>query len=212
MRCEWANFHQLLIRYHDEEWGVPVHDDRHLFEMLNLEGAQAGLNWLTILRKRPGYRRAFNSFNAKVIAKYNSAKVNALLKEDGIVRNRLKINAVVENARAFLAVRDEFGSFDKYIWNFINGVPAARQKAAAASLEMSKDLRKRGFRFVGPTICYAFMQAVGMVNDHSKQCFLFRTVQALGKARAEDSSGKGAAAAAGGLTRTRDGARKRKIP
>jgi DNA-3-methyladenine glycosylase I len=174
IRCHWAESDDLLRRYHDEEWGVPVHDDRLLFEMLNLEGAQAGLSWLTVLRKREHYREAFDHFDAAKIANYDSAKKEALLKDAGIVRNRLKINAVVENAKAFLAVQREFGSFDTYIWAFVGGKPltdAKGQNAPAASERMSKDLKKRGFRFVGPTICYAFMQAVGMVNDHSPDCF-----------------------------------------
>jgi DNA-3-methyladenine glycosylase I len=171
VRCAWAESHELLILYHDQEWGVPVHDDRLLFEMLNLEGAQAGLSWLTILKKRANYRKAFDHFDARKIARYDSAKVKALLQDEGIVRNALKVNSVIENAKAFLAVQRESGSFDKYIWQFVDGKPATRQNAVAASEQMSKDLRKRGFRFVGPTVCYAFMQAVGMVNDHSKDCF-----------------------------------------
>lgn len=174
VRCQWAESNELFIPYHDEEWGVPVHDDRHLFEMLNLEGAQAGLSWLTILKKREHYRAAFDHFDAEKIANYDSAKKEALLQNEGIVRNRLKINAVVENAKAFLAVQREFGSFDTYIWQFVGGKPvldAKEQDAQATSERMSKDLKKRGFRFVGATICYAFMQAVGMVNDHSPDCF-----------------------------------------
>jgi DNA-3-methyladenine glycosylase I len=180
MRCAWAESNELFIPYHDEEWGVPLHDDRRLFEMLNLEGAQAGLSWLTILKKRANFRKAFDNFNAKQIAKYNAARVKSLMGDDGIVRNRLKINAVIENAKAMLRVQSEFGSFDEYIWSFVHGRTAAKQNAVAASQEMSKDLRKRGFRFVGPTICYAFMQAVGMVNDHSEGCFRFA---AVGKSR-----------------------------
>lgn len=174
VRCKWANSNELLIPYHDEEWGVPVHDDRLLFEMLNLEGAQAGLSWLTILKKRSNYRKAFENFNAGRIARYGSNQKAELLKNEGIVRNRLKIDAVVENAKAFLAVQREFGSFDRYIWQFVAGKPIRRQKrrqAVAASEAMSKDLRKRGFKFVGPTICYAFMQAIGMVDDHDPKCF-----------------------------------------
>jgi DNA-3-methyladenine glycosylase I len=186
-RCAWAESNELLRRYHDEEWGVPAHDDQHLFEMLNLEGAQAGLNWLTILKKRTSYRKAFDKFNAQAIARYSSSKTKALMRDDGIVRNRLKINAVIENAKAFLAVQKEFRTFDDYIWSFVNGATADRQRAATASQEMSKDLRKRGFRFVGPTICYAFMQAVGMVNDHSKECFRFRDVEKMGRVRRRDS-------------------------
>ncbi|GHO85963.1 DNA-3-methyladenine glycosylase I [Dictyobacter formicarum] len=166
--------HELFFSYHDEEWGVPVHDDRLLFEMLNLEGAQAGLSWLTILKKRENYRAAFDNFDARKIAKYDAAKKESLLQNEGIVRNRLKVNAVVENAKAVLEVQREFGSFDRYIWQFVDGEPlraSDRQHAVAVSERMSKDLKKRGFRFVGATICYAFMQAVGMVNDHTADCF-----------------------------------------
>jgi DNA-3-methyladenine glycosylase I len=173
-RCKWAESDELLMAYHDEEWGVPVHDDRVLFEMLNLEGAQAGLSWLTILRKRDHYRKALDRFDARKIARYGAAKKASLMKNEGIVRNRLKIAAVVGNAKAFLAVQRELGSFDRYIWQFVGGKPlAARAKKSgiAKSELMSKDLKARGFRFVGPTICYAFMQAVGMVNDHSPDCF-----------------------------------------
>jgi len=158
-RCTWCGTDPLYVRYHDEEWGVPLHDDRRLFEMLILEGAQAGLSWITILRKRPAYRKAFDRFNARKIAKYDAKKKRALLANPGIVRNRLKIDAAVKNAQAFLAVQKELGSFDAYIWQFSDA------KA------MSKDLTRRGFKFVGPTICYAFMQAVGIVNDHAKECF-----------------------------------------
>ncbi|MCA9405990.1 MAG: DNA-3-methyladenine glycosylase I [Candidatus Omnitrophica bacterium] len=173
-RCKWAESHELFIPYHDEEWGVPEHDDQRLFEMLNLEGAQAGLSWLTILKKRDGYRKAFDNFDAKKIIKYDAKKRAKLLKDEGIVRNRLKINAVIENAKAFLAIQKEFGSFDKYIWSFVNGKPIKNGKQPVSTLEsdaMSKDLKKRGFKFVGTTICYAFMQAVGMVNDHTPECF-----------------------------------------
>jgi len=158
-RCAWCGTDPLYVRYHDEEWGVPLHDDRRLFEMLNLEGAQAGLSWITILRKRPAYRKAFDRFDARKIVKYDARKKRALLANPGIVRNRLKIDAVVKNAKAFLAVKKDCGSFDDYIWQF---------RDANA---MSNDLKKRGFTFVGPTICYAFMQAVGIVNDHAKGCF-----------------------------------------
>ena len=174
VRCAWAESSEFLIPYHDREWGVPVHDDRLLFEMLNLEGAQAGLSWLTILKKRDAYRKAFDHFDAKIVAKYTPAKKTSLIRNAGIVRNRLKINAVVENAQAFLAVQREFGSFAAYIWQFVAGKPlsrAKRKQALAVSEIMSKELRKRGFRFVGTTICYAFMQAVGMVNDHAPNCF-----------------------------------------
>jgi DNA-3-methyladenine glycosylase I len=177
-RCIWPKG-ELYVGYHDVEWGVPVHDDRKLFEMLLLEGAQAGLSWETILNKRENYREAFDNFDAVRIAQYDDAKITALLQNAGIVRNRLKVNAAIKNARAFLAVRDEFGSFDSYIWRFVGGAP--RQNAwrehkevpakTSESDAMSKDLTKRGFKFVGSTICYAFMQATGMVNDHVTACF-----------------------------------------
>ena len=173
-RCAWAASNEEFFVYHDDEWGRPEHDDRKLFEMLNLEGAQAGLSWLTILRKREGYRRAFDRFDAKKIARYTAAKKRALLKDEGIVRNRAKIDAVVGNARAFLDVRKEFGSFDEFIWSFVGGKPLRgprNKKAIAASEAMSKALLRRGFKFVGPTICYAFMQATGMVDDHDRACF-----------------------------------------
>lgn len=173
-RCGWAGAHPLLAAYHDKEWGVPVHDDRRLFEMLNLEGAQAGLSWLTILRKRAAYRKAFDRFDARKIARYGAAKKRALLADEGIVRNRLKIDAVVANARAFLDVKREFGRFDAYLWHFTGGRPAARKDARAISERLSKDLKRRGFKFVGGEICYAFMQAVGMVDDHAPGCFRAR--------------------------------------
>ncbi|HEY1497302.1 MAG TPA: DNA-3-methyladenine glycosylase I [Candidatus Solibacter sp.] len=175
-RCGWAAGDRY-IAYHDEEWGVPIHDDRALFEFLILEGAQAGLSWSTILNKRENYRKAFDHFDAKKVARYDDRKVAALLGNEGIVRNRLKVNAAVKNAKAFLDVQKEFGSFDAYIWRFTGGktlqnswkdkVPASTPESDA----MSKDLRKRGFTFVGSTICYAFMQATGMVNDHAVACF-----------------------------------------
>ena len=173
-RCSWAETHPLLIPYHDREWGVPVHDDRQLFEMLNLEGAQAGLSWLTVLKKREAYREAFDRFDPKKVARYDQAKRKRLLANEGIVRNRLKVNAVIENAKAMLEVQREFGSFDHYLWQFVDGKPipfAKRERAVAASEVMSKALKKRGFKFVGATICFAFMQAVGMVHDHSPECF-----------------------------------------
>jgi DNA-3-methyladenine glycosylase I len=171
-----------MIDYHDREWGVPVHDDRRLFEFLILEGAQAGLSWETILNKRENYRKAFDGFNARKIAKYDGRKIRELMADVGIVRNRLKIASTISNARAFLAVQEEFGSFDRYIWQFVGGKPKIRswgtpQHPPATTPEseaMSKDLKRRGFRFVGSTICYAFMQAVGMANDHSRDCFLYR--------------------------------------
>jgi DNA-3-methyladenine glycosylase I len=179
-RCAWCPpDNPLYIQYHDEEWGVPVHDDRRLFEMLILEGAQAGLSWLTILKRREGYREAFDHFDAKKIARYDKRKEAALLKNPGIIRNRLKIAATVANAQAFLEVQKEYGTFDRYIWSFVGGKPKRPRRKSGERLpaqtpeaeEMSKDLKKRGFRFVGPTICYAFMQAVGMVDDHAANCF-----------------------------------------
>ena len=178
-RCAWAQG-DTYIAYHDEEWGVPLHDDRALFEFLILEGAQAGLSWSTILNKRANYRQAFDGFDAKRVARYDQRKVAALLENEGVVRNRLKVNAAVTNAKAFLAVQKEFGTFDAYIWSFTDGrtiqnrwqdkVPASTSQSDA----MSKALRKRGFTFVGSTICYAFMQATGMVNDHAVTCFRHR--------------------------------------
>lgn len=183
-RCRWAS-NQWNIPYHDEEWGVPVHDDRLLFEFLILEGAQAGLSWDTILRKRERYREAFDNFDAARVARYDAKKVRSLLADAGIVRNRLKISATIDNARAFLKVQEEFGSFDKYIWQFVSGKPKRNQWTAHARLPaktaesdaMSKDLKKRDFRFVGSTICYAFMQATGMVNDHATSCFRYKQVE-----------------------------------
>lgn len=177
-RCHWAKSPAMIL-YHDKEWGVPLHDDRGLFEFLILEGAQAGLSWETILNKRENYRAAFDGFDAHKIARYDARKVRELLKNPGIVRNRLKIRAAISNARAFLAAKKEFGSFDRYIWQFIGGRPRKNdwhnsQRLPAHTPEsdaMSKDLKRRGFRFVGSTICYAFMQAVGMVNDHASDCF-----------------------------------------
>jgi DNA-3-methyladenine glycosylase I len=177
-RCAWARS-ALMIRYHDEEWGVPVHDDDKLLEFLILEGAQAGLSWETILNKRENYRAAFDGFDARRIAGYDYRKIAQLLRNPGIVRNRLKIASAVKNARALLRVQEEFGSFDKYVWQFVNGRTKVNQRNArnpvpartAESDAMSKDLKKRGFSFVGSTICYAFMQAVGMVDDHVVECF-----------------------------------------
>lgn len=171
-----------MIEYHDTEWGVPVHDDRLLFEFLILEGAQAGLTWLTILQRRENYRKVFDNFDPKKVVRYNAAKVKNLLKNEGIIRNRLKIEATIANARAFLAVQEEFGSFDKYIWSFVGGKPLVNVRKSMKEVpavteeaeKMSKDLKNRGFRFVGPTICYAFMQAVGMVNDHTVDCFRYK--------------------------------------
>ena len=179
IRCAWVSDDPLYVAYHDREWGVPVHDDRTLFEFLILEGAQAGLSWITILKKRENYRRALDGFDVLKIARYDAAKIRALLADPGIVRNRLKIAATIQNAKSFLDVQKEFGSFDAYIWKFIGGKPIlsdwqtnadAPAKTPQSDL-MSKDLAKRGFKFVGSTICYAYMQAVGMVNDHSADCF-----------------------------------------
>ena len=180
VRCAWAR-DALSIDYHDREWGVPLHDDQRLFEFLILEGAQAGLSWSTILRKRPAYRAAFHHFDPRKVARYDDRKIAALLENPGIVRNRLKINAAVRNAKAFLAVQKEFGSFDKYVWQFVGGQPRQNRRRrtgdvparTAESDAMSKDLGQRGFTFVGSTICYAFMQAVGMVNDHAVSCFRY---------------------------------------
>lgn len=180
-RCDWAQT-DLSIAYHDKEWGVPVHDDRTLFEFLILEGAQAGLSWEIILRKRDNYRTAFDQFDAAKIAKYNDKKVARLLENAGIIRNRLKIAAAIQNARAFLEVQKEFGSFDTYIWQLVGEKLKKRKRGqaivatTAESGAMSKDLSRRGFKFVGSTICYAFMQAVGMVNDHNPTCFRYREI------------------------------------
>lgn len=184
-RCEWAGTDPLYVAYHDEEWGVPVHDDRTLFEFLILEGAQAGLNWRTILNKRENYRRAFDNFDPQKVAGYDEDKVAQLLADPGIVRNRLKVRSAIQNARAFLQIQKELGSFDAYVWQFVGGQPIQNrwQKLSEipaeteASQALSKDLKKRGFNFVGPTIMYAFMQAVGMVNDHLVHCFRYKKVQ-----------------------------------
>src|SRR5712691_3242886 len=184
VRCDWAR-NEVSIRYHDREWGVPAHRDRTLFELLVLEGAQAGLSWDTILRKRENYRAAFDAFDVTRIAGYDGRKVSRLLKDPGIVRNRLKIASAVENAKAFLRVQDEFGSFDRYIWQFVGGKPRVNSPTSLKQLParteqsdaMSKDLKKRGFNFVGSTICYAFMQATGLVNDHAVDCFRYPRVR-----------------------------------
>jgi DNA-3-methyladenine glycosylase I len=180
-RCAWAR-DELSIAYHDTEWGVPLHDDRALFEFLILEGAQAGLSWITILKKRAAYRKAFDRFDARKIAKYDESKIALLLANDGIVRNRLKIRAAIQNAQSFLAVQKEFGTFDQYIWQFVGGLPRQNRLRRTDQLParteqsdaMSKDLGKRGFKFTGSTICYAFMQATGMVNDHLVSCFRYK--------------------------------------
>lgn len=180
-RCAWAGEDALYRRYHDEEWGVPLHDDRRLFEFLILEGAQAGLSWITILRKRENYRAAFDDFDANRVAAYDANKIESLLQDAGIVRNRLKVAAAVTNAQKFLHAQDEFGSFDKFIWQFVDGKPRQNKwrshdlipASTAESDAMSKELIRRGFKFAGTTICYAYMQAVGMVNDHTMDCFRY---------------------------------------
>jgi len=184
-RCEWANRSELEQSYHDKEWGVPNHRDRSLFEFLVLEGAQAGLSWSTILRKREGYRKAFDDFDVRKISRYSENDVSRLLANSEIVRNRLKIHATITNARAFLRVQEQFGGFGPYIWQFVNGRPIQNSwkrmsdipPSTPQSETMSKDLQKRGFKFVGPTICYAFMQAVGMVNDHVVDCFRYKELK-----------------------------------
>jgi DNA-3-methyladenine glycosylase I len=181
-RCPWCGTDPLYTLYHDTEWGVPVHDDRKLFEMLNLEGAQAGLSWITILRKRENYRKAFDRFDPKKILKYDAKKVRELLANEGIVRNRLKVAAVISNAEAFLKVQKEFGSFDAYLWRFVGGKSIVNKRKTIRDIPpttpesdaLSKDLKKRGFKFVGSTICYAFMQACGLVNDHETKCFRYK--------------------------------------
>ncbi len=186
-RCQWAGNDPLYQKYHDEEWGVPVHNDQKLFEFLILEGAQAGLSWITILRKRENYRKAFSDFNPKLIAKYDSKKIESLLNNEGIIRNRLKINSAVTNAKLFLEIQKEFGSFDKYLWGFVDGKPLINKRKSLKEIPpkteisdaLSKDLKKRGFKFVGSTICYAFMQAVGLVNDHTTGCFRFNELKHL---------------------------------
>jgi DNA-3-methyladenine glycosylase I len=178
-RCRWART-ELSIAYHDREWGVPVHDDRILFEFLILEGAQAGLSWETILRKRENYRGAFDQFDPKKIARYDERRIIKLLKNDGIIRNRLKIGSAIENAKSFLQIQKEFGSFDAYVWKFVNGKAMRRKRGTpvpvttSESDALSRDLKRRGFKFVGSTICYSFMQAVGLVNDHDPECFRYR--------------------------------------
>ena len=181
IRCDWAGSDPIYIKYHDKEWGVPVHNDRKLFEMLILEGAQAGLSWITILKKRENYKKAFDNFEAELVAKYKTPKINKLLNDEGIVRNKLKVNSAVTNAKAFLLIQKEFGSFDKYIWSFVNGKPIKNKWKKLKELpthtplsdRISKDLKKRGFKFVGSTICYSFMQAVGIINDHLTNCFRY---------------------------------------
>jgi len=180
-RCQWAK-DEPNTTYHDEEWGTPQHDDKILFEFLILEGAQAGLSWVTILNRREGYRKAFSDFDANKVSKYTQKRVAKLLQDESIIRNKLKINSVINNAKLFLKIQDEFGSFNKYLWGFVDGKPIRNKfkkyseipATSDISKKLSKDLKKRGFNFVGPTICYALMQAVGMVNDHTSGCFLYK--------------------------------------
>jgi len=186
-RCPWPSDDALMIKYHDKEWGVPLHNDKKLFEFLILEGFQAGLSWRTILHKRESFREAFDNFDFNKIAKYNRKKINSLLKNEGIIRNKLKIEAAITNAKAFLQVRKEFGTFDKYIWSFVNGKPfdnkfkSLKELPAKTKLsdKISEDLKKRGFKFVGSTIVYAHMQATGMVNDHTTDCFRYKQLKDL---------------------------------
>ena len=183
-RCRWAQASELEIKYHDKEWGVPIHNDRKLFESLTLEGAQAGLSWSTILKKRANYRKAFLNFDPKKVAKFSKRDINRLMKDEGIVRNELKIGSTINNAKRILEIKEEFGSFSKYIWQFVDEAPVKNSwrslkqipSKTEESTLMSKELKKRGFRFVGPTTCYAFMQAVGMVNDHETRCFRYKEV------------------------------------
>jgi len=183
-RCEWCGTEELYVKYHDEEWGVPVHDDKVHFEFLILEGAQAGLSWITVLRKRDNYRKAFDNFDVNKVARYTEKRIEKLLQNPGIIRNKLKVRSAVSNAQAFIEVQMEFGSFDKYIWHFVNNKPIVNKRKKmsdlpATSIEsdaLSKDLKKRGFKFVGSTIMYAHMQAIGMINDHTKDCFRYKEV------------------------------------
>jgi DNA-3-methyladenine glycosylase I len=187
VRCGWVKDDPLYIAYHDEEWGVPVHDDRLLFEFLILEGAQAGLSWITVLKKRENYRKLFDQFNAEKIAHYDDRKIQELLQNEGIIRNKLKVGGTVINAQKFLQVQEEFGSFDRYLWQFVNGQPIQNSWRSLEEVPpktkesdaLSKDLQKRGFKFVGSTICYALMQAIGMVNDHTVDCFRYHELQKL---------------------------------
>ncbi len=189
IRCEWCGRDPLYLSYHDDEWGVPVHDDRRLFEMLILEGMQAGLSWLTILRKREQYRRAFQGFDIERVAAYSEGEVQRLLADAGIVRNRLKIEAAIRNAQGVLDIMESFGSFDSFIWRYVDRAPRQNTWKSLAELpsrtdlsdRMSRDLKKRRFNFVGPTICYAFMQAVGMVNDHTVDCFRYKEVRKIAR-------------------------------
>lgn len=190
-RCTWCGSDPQYIAYHDNDWGVPVHDDRLLFEMLILEGAQAGLSWLTILKKRDNYRKSFHNFDADKIARYDQQEINRLLQDTGIVRNRLKIESAIKNARGVLQLREEFSSLADFLWNYVDGVPIINSwedisvvpAHTALSDQLSKDLKKRGFNFVGSTICYAFMQSIGMVNDHTTDCFRYREINQLASKR-----------------------------
>ena len=181
-RCEWCGSDELYVNYHDKEWGIPVHDDRVHFEMLILEGAQAGLSWITVLKKRENYRKAFDNFDVKKVARYTEKRIEKLLLNPGIIRNRLKVNSTITNAKAFIEIQKEFGSFDKYIWRFVNNKPIVNKwkkmsqipATSKESDELSEDLKKRGFKFVGSTIMYAHMQAIGMVNDHTIDCFRYK--------------------------------------
>ncbi len=182
-RCKWVqNAEKIYIKYHDEVWGTPMHKDQKLFEMLILEGAQAGLSWITVLKKQKNYRKAFDNFNPKKVAKYNDKKVQELLKNEGIIRNKLKINSAIRNAKVFLEIQKEFGSFDKYIWGFVNYIPINPRRQHISEIpsqtdiseKISKDLKKRGMNFIGPTIIYAYMQAIGMINDHEVNCFRYK--------------------------------------
>ncbi len=183
-RCEWCGTDPLYVKYHDEDWGVPVHDDRKLFEFLILEGTQAGLSWITILKKRENYKNLFDDFDVIKVSKYTEKRIAKLLENPGIIRNKLKVNSTVTNAQAFIKTQKEFGSFDKYIWQFVDGKPIVNKFSSLKEIPvktiisdlMSKDLKKRGFKFVGSTICYAFMQATGMVNDHTTKCFRYKEV------------------------------------
>ncbi len=188
-RCPWCGESKIYVEYHDQEWGVPVHEDQALFEKLILDGAQAGLSWLTILKKRDAYRIAFDGFDAEKIAAYSQSDISRLLADPGIVRNRLKIEAAIKNARGYLEIRDEFGSFDSFIWRYVDYKPLQNSRKSLSELQasssesdmMSKDLKKRGFNFVGSTICYAFMQAVGMVNDHLVSCFRYDEIRRMSR-------------------------------
>lgn len=184
-RCAWSESSEIYQAYHDQEWGVPLHEERALFEFLTLEGAQAGLSWITILKKRESYREAFDNFEVERVARYDERKIEALMQNAGIVRNRLKVQSTVLNAQKYLAVQEEFGSFDQFIWRFVDGRPVQNHRASlsnvpastAVSDAMSKELKRRGFKFVGSTICYAFMQATGMVNDHATDCFRYKQLK-----------------------------------